>query len=381
MPDYVTPLARAGGATGAAGGGVFGGLLGTVGDALSAPRRWLWDALGLPEEGSQLAADVFGLDKEGGLAQALGFGAEVLGDPLTYAGGLLGKLGGAAAGRKAGRALEEAAAVRGPRYPGGWEKIAGSGLPEGSSKLPLLLEDLRQAPGLSRALQEVPPGSQYLGHGVEALALKTPAGDVLRLSPVADDVGRMARPDIPEVLQPTRAGLAGDVRVERSPFAAPAANPSGAVWFDQAIGDAQRLVDQDRGVLERSLARAASEPGDPRWGQVAEAVRARLPAQEAELGELLRRWPPGTARPDLGAIESGVRARGFDPVDVHGGNVGFHGGAWKVIDPGAIVPLEGGPQLPFLADWTRQKQPGRFTNWLLDRLGADEAIRRELGGF
>jgi hypothetical protein len=34
-------------------GGLLGGALGQVGDALSAPRRAIWSALGLPESGSE----------------------------------------------------------------------------------------------------------------------------------------------------------------------------------------------------------------------------------------------------------------------------------------------------------------------------------------
>lgn len=77
-------------------GSLTGGLAGQLGDALSAPRRAVWSALGLPESGSDLASSTLGLDPEGAWAKALGFGAEVLGDPLTYAGGLIGKAAGAA---------------------------------------------------------------------------------------------------------------------------------------------------------------------------------------------------------------------------------------------------------------------------------------------
>jgi hypothetical protein len=54
------------------------------------PRRALWDAIGLPESGSQLVGETFGLDQQGALAQALGLGAEMVLDPLTLGGMFLG---------------------------------------------------------------------------------------------------------------------------------------------------------------------------------------------------------------------------------------------------------------------------------------------------
>lgn len=72
-------------------GAGLGGLLGQLGDALSAPRRAIWSALGAPEHGNELVSNLTGLDKDSPWAHALGLGAEVLGDPLTYAGGFIGK--------------------------------------------------------------------------------------------------------------------------------------------------------------------------------------------------------------------------------------------------------------------------------------------------
>lgn len=100
--------------------GGAGGLMGQIGNVLSAPRRFAWDALGLPEDGSQLLAQTFGMDPESGWTKALGMGAEVALDPLTYAGFLLGgpmaKMGAQAvnAKRSAGLAteIEQVAAAR-----------------------------------------------------------------------------------------------------------------------------------------------------------------------------------------------------------------------------------------------------------------------------
>jgi hypothetical protein len=100
--------------------GAAGGLLGQLGDVLSAPRRFAWDALGLPEDGASFLAQTFGMDKESGLTKALGMGTEMLLDPLTYAGGLLGgplaKMGaGALNARRAAPLAEEISALTAAR--------------------------------------------------------------------------------------------------------------------------------------------------------------------------------------------------------------------------------------------------------------------------
>src|SRR5262245_3301185 len=91
------------------------GALGLAGQVLSAARRGLWSMLGGPEHGNELVSNIANalgapMDPESPWANVLGFGAEVLGDPLTYAGGLLGgplaKMGGSL---RAGKAWEAAA--------------------------------------------------------------------------------------------------------------------------------------------------------------------------------------------------------------------------------------------------------------------------------
>jgi hypothetical protein len=89
-------------------GMVGGGLLGQVGDALAMPRKLLWSGANAlynaatgssgeaPESGTELLGRL-GMDPDSPWTKALGFGVEALTDPLTYAGGLLGRAGGAAA--------------------------------------------------------------------------------------------------------------------------------------------------------------------------------------------------------------------------------------------------------------------------------------------
>lgn len=149
---------------GAALGGSGGGILGQIGGALSAPRRALWSAMGGPEHGNELVANLTGLDKEGLLARALGFGAEIAGDPLTYAGvalgGPLGKLWGNATGAasRLGGEIETLNAAKNAAYGGLQGRVAGEAA--------VLDSQLARVPQL--AVQDVP--------GLAAGSTKTYAG-------------------------------------------------------------------------------------------------------------------------------------------------------------------------------------------------------------
>lgn len=104
----------------AAAAGGAGGVLGQLGNVLSAPRRFAWDAMGLPEDGASLLNQTFGMDRESPWTKILGMGAEAVLDPLTYAGMLLGgplaKMGaGALNARKAAPLAEELAGLTATR--------------------------------------------------------------------------------------------------------------------------------------------------------------------------------------------------------------------------------------------------------------------------
>jgi hypothetical protein len=105
-------------------GAATGSLLGQMGEIMGAPRRALWSALGMPEDGAHLLSETFGMDPDSMLTKGLGVGAEVALDPLTYLGmplgsalGKLGMRGGVAAGEIEGltaarRAAQEAMVER-----------------------------------------------------------------------------------------------------------------------------------------------------------------------------------------------------------------------------------------------------------------------------
>lgn len=78
-------------------------------------------------------------------------------------------------------------------------------------RMRLAMDRVRQMP--ENILNEVPPGSKYLGHGLHATAFETPMGDVLRL-----DTADPRRAMVDEMLQPTRSVSAGgDAFAERIP--------------------------------------------------------------------------------------------------------------------------------------------------------------------
>lgn len=87
-------------------------LLGGIGNALGAPRRMMWSALGMPDSGAQLVANVnpFSDDASGGFNQFAGALAEGILDPITLGLGA-GALGARALG--AARSLGGAARLPG----------------------------------------------------------------------------------------------------------------------------------------------------------------------------------------------------------------------------------------------------------------------------
>lgn len=94
-------------------------MLDNVLDALSAPRRALWQmipglhdsATGDALSGSQVAQNAFGTDPEGIWGKALGLGLETFGDPLPLLSGLATR--GAGAGLRALRGVAPAAEAAG----------------------------------------------------------------------------------------------------------------------------------------------------------------------------------------------------------------------------------------------------------------------------
>jgi hypothetical protein len=168
-----------------------------------------------------------------------GFAADVVTDPLTWAGSALGSL----AAKGAYKAL-------GPMHRGGASKLAEA--LAGDKTHAFMARELLDSPHASRILREIPPGSNLLPGGVEALPFKTPAGDVVRLA-TEGEAAPLSRAAIPEMLQPTRNVTIGNYRVERVPWA-------------EGVGD--DLLMNDLETLERSFWKAGFEPVDFHSGNI-----------------------------------------------------------------------------------------------------------------
>jgi hypothetical protein len=207
------------------------------------------------------------------MGDVAGFGADILTDPLN----LLG----------AGALKSAYRTAAGPMYPGGMSKLALDAFPmadqdvvRGLGKTIAGLDPTTQ----KRVLGEIPPGSTPLGGGAEALAYKTPEGDVLRM-----EYGVVPPPpNIPEIRTPTRHAVYGTgeegLTVQRMPYAE---------------------------IPERN--------------RYANRVAMRDEAKK---------------------LNESIAARGYDPFDVYDYNIGKVGDEWKVIDPSAVNWLGERPPNP-----------------------------------
>jgi hypothetical protein len=391
MPNYARPFGAAGGAAGAAGGSLLGAL-GRLLSPLDYPRQALYNlfsgvgegidqgdwhpalkaipgALGTALAGGLMATGVgaplgilagsalggasqglFGSDAptSDDLAQKLGIDTESTGgkiasfglgmatDPLSYAGGL----GGALKGAKAGRSLEEAAQGAHLGYGGGVGKLEdilrplGQRLPEKEG----MISGLLNSPHAATIAGEIPEGSTYLGHGAEAIALKTPEGHVIRIAPGGD-----SPLNVPEILQPARNVTAGPYRVTHTPLVETLAPYEGV-----------RSEVHD-------LSRAARSPEDV-------AMMRQVRGELSGTNDVFERASQ--------QLDDRLVRAGLDPADVNPGNIGSTApGRWVVHDPGAVFPDS---ITPVRAASTTLSDPGRVQSALLTLLGQRRGLRREL---
>lgn len=247
-------------------------------------------------------------------------------DPWTYALGAGGLgLGKAGIGR-AGKALDTAALARGPRFGMDATQLLeqaakGGSIPADGSAT--ALEAMLSGKVPARVMSEIPGGSQYLGHGGEGVALKTPYGRVIRLGSGEGDLGR---PISEHILQADRGvSINPDWRVEHLPFAEP----------NYASPD---VIGQDA----RSLVEKLQGEGIRFW--------------DSEIGNL----GSHQGRPvviDPGAVEA----------------VGLPSNRSWAKNPSVAGAAEVARQPMIVA-----KEPTRFTGRILDMLGADEKLRSAL---
>jgi hypothetical protein len=397
MPNYARPFAAAGGTAGAAGGSLLGGL-GRLLEPLDYPRQALanlfagvgegidqgdWrpalkaipGALGAGLAGGLMATGVgaplgvlagsalggtaqglfgseaptpedlagkLGIDTNdmGGKLAAIGLGMAT--DPLSFAGGLGGAARGAQAGSRFGKGLEEAALWRGPRYPGGIEKLAG--LAGDNERLAGHVANLQAHPDLSSILGEIQPGSSYLGHGAESIALRRPDGGVTTISRPSSRIAELLEGVDQAAPPPMRPSLSEVLQAARSrPFetTAEGVNP---VRVEQ-------LPHVDVGAGTRATDATA----------IAKAERQYPFFRGAQ------------------SLRSSLADKGVNFWDTHLGNVGrTQEGRYAVLDAGALEDAATGTRLPGAPEQLTPREPTRMQNALLNLLGSDKAVQREI---
>lgn len=250
-------------------------------------------------------------------------------DPLTYVGGI----GGARAGARAGRGLESAAVAAGPGYKGQSAlaeaikaaDLAIDGRTGWGSHFTKKFEQLTPDQ-VNRVAGEIPEGSTFLGNGMDALAFRTPQGDVLRVGAIFDQVGQ-GRPIAESMLPATRTvdlPLTGletkGVRVERSPL-------------------------------------AEMKP-DSYWERL--QLRPGMTAREKRM-----------AQTPMESVADAARRDGMEFWDNHGGNVALYRDKPVIIDPGAVSAGAEVPRFPAIVASDRQSP-------LLRLLGSQGRVRRQL---
>lgn len=322
--------------------GSLAGGLGQMGG--EATGRENFKAPTADEVGAKLS-DAMGVTDEGFGRDALKFAGGALTDPLTYAGGI----GGARAGGRLGKSLEEAASLRGPRYATTMEDLQAMATQTPRDKLMqqatewgnvnsssavnggearYLKNAIEDNPGMAKILGEIQPGSKVLGSGVEGVAFRTPAGDVIRIG--QPEVGFKGRPVDESILQPTRAIHSA---------AAPSAEDGLMTMFGRM-------------------------PREPARGVMVE----RMPFAKGVDSEALREHFP--------AMREGMKSRGLDFWDEAVRNAGFHNGKPVVIDPGAVDAVDyAGKFAPMV---NAAHEPGPISSALLSLLRSDKAMQRAL---
>jgi hypothetical protein len=103
--------------------------------------------------------------------------------------------------------LREKALAVGPRYADDPAKLSG----ELGDDMYGHLGKFLKHPAAKRLASEVPDGSKILGAGSEGLALKAGDGHVIRVGPRFTPMGVAGRPDIPEIVQPFRSQVIGNL--------------------------------------------------------------------------------------------------------------------------------------------------------------------------
>jgi hypothetical protein len=320
---------------GALGAGLAGGLMATgvgaplgilAGSALGGLTQGLGKAADSETFAAPTAQDITGTDEF--VPNAL---VSMLGDPLTYAGGLGGFSKGRQMGTAFGGQLDDAARYVGPRYGGGAEKLKEAFTDLPGNLMPAdKLASLEAHPWYKHVssnpdlLNELAPGSKFVGAGFESHVFRNPeTGGVttFRASGHPAMMGEngipLPRVNIPEMLPAQRsAGYMGTnadntLMVEHAP------------WANVEAGGAKDWVAKNRAAKQMAY---------------------------------------------------DMQQKGIDFWDAKPGNIGTDAsGNMVVIDPGSV----GGAGVPRFPD-VRANVPPAWQQWLATRLGGPGMVRQNL---
>lgn len=155
---------------GTAGSGLMSGI-GAVGDAMQAPRRFLWDRTGKAlggsgtTSGAQLLDETLGIDRNSVLGQGLGFALEEVTDPLTWTPFVAGKIANwLGRGAKVASKFDDAARMA-ARIPGSASFVPE--LPGVESQVSRLGQGQRSSIGLQAALPNRASMSRQIENPIE----------------------------------------------------------------------------------------------------------------------------------------------------------------------------------------------------------------------
>lgn len=200
IPSYQSALGTAGAATGFGAGSLLSG----ISDALSAPRRWAWEKLGLGANGSDFVQNIFqgAVDPQGLPGTILGHGAEMVLDPLN----LLFMGGGGLIGKAVGKGLDISKGVAGTRAALAGELGSLSAEKAALSEAGALAKGLRTAP---EAIQNWPSPASALWRHPENAQFVDPVGSSIAKSLARDMPAAFGRvnPQAVAALERSGAGV------------------------------------------------------------------------------------------------------------------------------------------------------------------------------
>ncbi len=135
-------------------------------------------------------------------------------------------------------------------------------------------------PQSAEILGQIPKGSKFIGSGREAMTFRTPQGDVVRVGDLKE------RPNIPEVLQPTKTTHYGDVTVEHLPLATfPNNDPNDLSAETQDAADELKAKLAERGYTHADFGPGTIGKVNGEWKVLDPGGMKKVGADEEPVGQ------------------------------------------------------------------------------------------------